>query len=305
MVELKGVIPAITTPFKEDQSLDLDAYRRLVDLVISEGVNGIVPAGCTGESWSLSDDERAQVFRTAVEQAAGRVVVVPGCGAITSKEAITKVRQAEKAGCDAVMVQPPWYVLLGLDEVYAYYKEILAATELPIMVYNIPRRTGISMTPDFVDRLADEPKVIAVKESSKDWLVLSEIIRRCKDRVTILVGYAALLGIAGFAEGAVGFVDSITPVVGRMTVDFYKAMVSGDTDEARRLEGLLRKANNGFFGIGTFPAANKAAMNMLGRPGGRTRDPIKALNAEQLAKVRDVLVSVGLLADEKRRRATA
>ncbi|MDP7652037.1 MAG: 4-hydroxy-tetrahydrodipicolinate synthase [Rhodospirillales bacterium] len=305
MVELKGVIPAITTPFNEDGSLDLDGFRKLVDIIIEDGVHGIVPNGCTGESWALSDDERAEIFKATVEVTAGRIPVVPGCGAMSAADAIHKVHQAEAAGCDAVMIQPPWYVMPGLDEIFDYYKKIIDATDLPIMAYNIPRRTGICFTADFVDQLADEPRIVALKESSKNWLLLSEIIRRCKDRITILAGYAPLLGLAAITEGALGFVDSAAPVVGSLMIDFYDAASAGDIEKARPLQAELAKINKGMFGIGTFPAANKAALDMLSRPGGWTRDPIKPLNDEQRVQVRQVLITAGVLPAEDALRATA
>ncbi len=295
MLKLRGVIPALTTPFREDRSLDLDGFRELVETVIADGVHGIVPNGCTGESWALNDDERAAIFKASVEQSAGRVPVVPGCGAMSAKAAIAKVRQAEQAGCDAVMIQPPWYVMPSEPEVYDYYKEIIAASELPVMVYNIPRRTGINLSLDLVDRLADEPKVIALKESSKDWLVLSQMIRRVSDRINVLAGYANLLGLAAITEGAVGYVDSSTPVLGRRSIEFYEAAVSGDTGKARPLQKAMSNLNAGFFGVGTFPAGIKVALDMLGRPGGWPRDPVKALDAKQREQIRRVLVSAGLL----------
>ena len=295
MVDLKGVIPALTTPFTEDQSLDLEGFRRLVEIVVGDGVHGVLAGGCTGESWALDEEETGAVFLAAVDQVAGRVPVVAGCGAMLTRDAIAQVRRAEGAGCDAAMVQPPWYVMPGLDEVYAYYAGILAATELPVMVYNNPRRTGIMLTADFMDRLADEPKVIAIKESSKDWLVLSEIIRRCKDRINVLVGYADLLGLAAIGEGAVGFVEASPPIIGARYVDFFNAARSGDTALARALQAEFAMLNGGLFGIGTFPASAKAALEMVGRPGGRTRDPIRPLDAAQRGRIRDVLVSMGLL----------
>lgn len=296
MLELKGVIPAITTPFREDQSLDLEGFEKLIEVVIGDGVHGIVVNGCTGESWALDDGERAAVFDAAVRQAAGRVPIVAGCGATSAKAAIAKVRQAEKAGCDAIMIQPPWYVLIGLEEVYDYYKRILGATPLPVMVYNIPRRTGISLSVDLVDRLADEPTVVALKESSKDWLLLSAMIRKVKGRINVLAGYANLLGLAALCEGAVGYVDSSTPVLGRRSLDFFRAATGGDLDTARRQQADMAKLNAGFFGVGTFPAGIKVALDMLGRPGGWPREPIKPLNPEQRAKIRNVLVDAGLLA---------
>ncbi len=305
MIELKGVIPALTTPFRDDQSLDLEGFCDLIDFVIEDGVHGIVVNGCTGESWAIEENERVALFEAAVRQAKGRIPVVAGCGAMLTKQAIVKVRQAEKAGCDAVMIQPPWYVMPNLDEVYEYYMKIIQATDLPVMVYNIPRRTGIHLSVDLVDRLADEPKVIALKESSKDWLVLSEMIRRCRDRLNVFAGYANLLGLAAISEGAVGYVDSSTPVLGRKSLDFYRAATEGDLETARRLQAEMAILNAGFFGVGTFPAGVKFALDLLGRPGGMVRDPIKPLNAEQQERVKEVLISAGIVSTQEDLRETA
>jgi len=305
MVALKGVIPALTTPFGEGGSLDLDGFQELVDIVIKDGVHGVLAGGCTGESWALDEEETGALFAAAVEAAEGRVPVVAGCGAMLTGQAITQVRQAEAVGCDAVMVQPPWYVMPSLDEVHAYYKGIIAGSELPIMVYNNPRRTGILLNADFLDRLADEPRVVAIKESSKDWLVLSEIIRRCKDRVAVLAGYADLLGLAAITEGAVGFVEASPPIIGRRYVEFFDAAMAGDVERARPMQAEFSKLNKGLFGIGTFPASAKVALEMMGRPGGWPRDPIVALDDDGRQQIRAVLISMGLLPAGDALRATA
>ncbi len=298
MIELKGVFPALTTPFKKDQSLDLEGFRTLIDVVIEDGVHGIVVNGCTGESWTFSDEERALLFKTSVEQTNGRVPVVAGCGGICSKDSIANVRQAEKVGCDAVMIQPPWYVLISEEEVFQYFQEILGATDMPVMIYNIPRRTGINLSVDLMDRLADNPKVVALKESSKDWLLLSAMIRQLKTRINVFAGYTNLLGLAALTEGAVGYVDSSTPVLGRRSIEFYNAAISGDLETARQLQENMAKLNKGFFGVGTFPAGIKVALDMLGRPGGWPRDPIKPLNTEQRKIIHEVLVSAGLITEK-------
>lgn len=290
--DLRGVIPALTTTFKADSDLDLTGFRELADVVIRDGVNGICVNGCTGESWALNETERQQVFEAAAETAAGRVPVVAGCGAMRAKDAIAKVRQAERAGCDVAMVQPPWYILPSLEEVQDYYIEILEDSRLPVMLYNIPRRTGVNFTVEFADALAAHPNVIAIKESSKDWLLLSAIIRCVRDRINVFAGYAGVLGLAAISEGAVGYVDSTTPVVGTMSPEFYAACIKGDLSTARDLQARLASIN--FFGIGTFPASVKAALELVGRPGGRPRDPLRALNAAQREAIRQVLVEAGV-----------
>jgi 4-hydroxy-tetrahydrodipicolinate synthase len=295
MLKLHGVIPALTTPFREDRSLDLEGFRHLIDIVLADGVHGLLVNGCTGESWALEEDERAQVFEAAVQQTGGRVPVIVGCGAMTARQAMAKVRQAEHAGCDVVMIQPPSYVMPGEDEVKDYYLEIVRATPLPVVVYNIPRRTGIHLSVKLMERLAEEPNVIALKESSKDFLVLSEMIRRLGDRIGVFAGYAALLGMAAITEGAVGYMDSTTPVIGARSVEFFEAARSGNLARARALQAQMVRLNAGFFGVGTFPAGVKAALDLVGRPGGYTRDPIKPLDSAARARIQAVLEDVGLL----------
>ncbi len=293
---LKGVIPALTTPFAQDQSLDLDGLARLVDLVIGDGVDGVLVNGCTGESWAIGDDERARVFTTTVKAAAGRVHVVAGCSGISVADTIAKARQAEAAGCDAVMISPPWYIMLGQDEIMDHYQAVLKEVALPVMLYNIPRRTGVQLGVDAVDRLADHPKVVALKESSKDWGILSSCIRRTRDRISVLAGYASYYGLAAITEGAVGYVDSSTPVFGSRSPQFYRAARDGDVETARRIQTDMSNILADFFGLGTFPAAIKSALDLLGRPGGRTRDPIRPLTQAQRETLRLAMERSGLLA---------
>ena len=297
--DFRGVIPALTTPFHPDLSLDADGFARLAELVIADGVDGLLVNGCTGESWSLSADERATVFRTAAQVARGRVPVIAGCSAITAAEAIGKIRQAETAGCDYAMVSPPWYVIPGPEEIMEHYAAVLDAAEIPVVLYNIPRRTGVHITPDMVDRLADHPKVAAIKESSKDWGVLSQVIRRASDRISVFAGYASFFGLAALTEGAVGYMDSGTPVFGKKSPEFYRACIGGDLSKARQIQVEMAAMLDSFFGLGTFPASVKASLELIGRPGGPTRPPIKPLNAAQRDSLRQKMTEAGFIAPER------
>ena len=297
--DFRGVIPALTTPFHPDLSLDADGFARLAELVIADGVDGLLVNGCTGESWSLSADERAAVFRTAAQAARGRVPVIAGCSAITAAETIGKIRQAEAAGCDYAMVSPPWYVIPGPEEIMEHYRAVLDAAEIPVVLYNIPRRTGVHITPDMVDRLADHPKVAAIKESSKDWGVLSQVIRRASDRISVFAGYASFFGLAALTEGAVGYMDSGTPVFGTKSPEFYRACVGGDLAKARQIQIEMAAMLDSFFGLGTFPASVKASLDLIGRPGGPTRPPIKPLNAAQRDTLRQKMLEAGFIAPER------
>lgn len=292
----RGVIPALTTPFHADLSLDEDAFARLAEMVIGDGVDGLLVNGCTGESWSLTTDERATIFRIAAQVARGRLKVIAGCSAITSAETIAKIDQAAKAGCDYAMVSPPWYVIPGPEEIMDHYRAVLDASALPVVLYNIPRRTGVQITPDMVDRLADHPKVIAIKESSKDWGILSQVIRRASDRISVFAGYASFFGLAALTEGAVGYMDSGTPVFGAKSPEFYRACVSGDLATARRIQIEMSSMLESFFGLGTFPSSVKASLDLIGRPGGPTRPPIKSLTAAQRDTLRHKMEEAGFIA---------
>lgn len=300
MLKLKGVIPALTTPFKEDRSLDLGGYERLIEAVIGDGAHGLLVNGCTGESWAVTDDERAKIFATAVRTSHGRVPVIAGCGSMLPYQAVAKAKQAAAAGCDAILLQPPYYILPSLEEVEQFYREVIDESPLPVVLYNIPRRTGVNLTVDLVTRLSDHPKVVALKESSKDFLLLAEMIRSVGDRISVFAGYAALLGLAAITHGAVGYMDSATPVLGRKSRQFFDSVVAGDISSARRLQSEMSQLNAGFFGVGTFPAGVKAALDMLGRPGGFPRDPIKPLDSQKRARLRAALVSAGLIEEAVR-----
>jgi 4-hydroxy-tetrahydrodipicolinate synthase len=295
----RGVVPALTTPFHPDLSLDADGFATLADIVVKDGVDALLVNGCTGESWSLSADERDVIFRTAAQVAKGRVRVIAGCSAITAAETIGKIRQAEAAGCDFAMVSPPWYVMPGPDEIMEHYKDVLDATNIPVVLYNIPRRAGVQLTLEMVDRLADHPKVVAIKESSKDWGILSSIIRRACDRISVFAGYASFFGLAAITEGAVGYMDSGTPVFGARSPEFYRAAVAGDLSTARRIQVEMAGMLDSFFKLGTFPASVKASLDLIGRPGGPTRAPIKPLNPQQRETLRRAMVAANFITGDR------
>jgi 4-hydroxy-tetrahydrodipicolinate synthase len=195
------------------------------------------------------------------------------------------------------MISPPWYVMPGPAEIADHYDAVLAAAELPVLLYNIPRRTGVQLPVDLIDRLADHPKVAGIKESSKDWGILSSVIRRTADRISVFAGYASFFGLAALTEGAVGYMDSGTPVFGATSPRFFRACVGGDLPTARRLQSEMAAMLDTFFGLGTFPASVKASLELIGRPGGPTRPPVRSLTLEQRATLRVAMLAAGFLTE--------
>ncbi len=294
MLELKGVIPALPTPFHADGALNLEGVRALVELSIEDGVHAVIPYGSMAEPWAIKSDERAALLEAAVAQAAGRLPVVAGVNGMTPDSAIEEAHQAEAAGCDALMINGPTYARPSQDELYDYFIAFIRATELPVMLYNIPHLTGVGLGVDLIDRLADEPQVVALKDSAGDWGLHVEFIRRCAGRLNVFTHVSAM-GLGAFAEGASGYVYSGTPVLGRRSREFYDLVTAGDYEAARPLQVQMARFSSGVHGIGTSPAGLKAAIDLVGRPGGFPRPPIKALSEDQIAEVGAVLVRVGVL----------
>jgi 4-hydroxy-tetrahydrodipicolinate synthase len=148
---------------------------------------------------------------------------------------------------------------------------------------------------DLIDRLADHPMVAGVKESSKDWGILSDVIRRTRTRISVFAGFASFFGLAALTEGAVGYMDSGTPVFGGTSTRFFRAATTGDLETARGVQTEMASMLDKFFGLGTFPASVKAALDLLGRPGGPTRPPIATLDSAQRETLRTAMAAAGLL----------
>ena len=298
--DLTGVLPALISPLRADGTVDEPAVSRLVEHVISGGVTGMLALGSTGETASLDEKARRTLLSSVVAAAAGRVPVICGVAQSHLAAARGEVEAAARLGAAAALVAPPSYYPMDQATVLAFYRQLAKGSPLPILLYNIPRRTGVGFTVAMVERLADDPKVVGIKESSKDWGLLSSVIRRTRDRISVFAGYASFFGLAALCEGAVGYIDSGTPVFGAKSLAFHKAATTGDLDTARRLQSDMEHMLTAYFGLGTFPASIKAALDLLGRPGGPTRDPIRPLDPAQREVLRKTMVAAGLIAEQAR-----
>ncbi len=295
-VDWKGNFTAVVTPFTKDGEIDEGKFVDNLELLISEGLDGIVVSGCTGEAWALEGEERLRLFRLAVEAAKERVTVIAGTGGIVTAKVTELSLAAKEAGVDGVMVLPPYYAMINEDEVLAHYKAVSAGARVSILLYNIPRRTGINLTPDFCRRLADVDYVVAIKESSNDFVQVEETIRAVGDRILVFSGHSAERGMAAVLLGCPGFVSSMeTQVMGREAISLFRLAAAGELDAARRVQMRTLALDKAMRGIGTFPANLKAAMNARGRPGGLVRPPLLDLTDEQLARVGSILADLEIL----------
>jgi 1-pyrroline-4-hydroxy-2-carboxylate deaminase len=205
----RGVFPAATTQFAADQSLDVDATLRHFDVMIDAGVDGLVVLGTVGENCSLENDEKVELLKASVDHTRGRVPVIAGVAEYTTSLACRSAQAAEDAGCDGLMVLPAMVYKSDPRETVAHFRSVASSVDLPIMIYNNPVSYGVDVTPEMFDELADEPRFVAIKESSEDCRRITDIKNRCRDRYTLLCGIddvvleSVMLGAVGWVSGLV------------------------------------------------------------------------------------------------------
>jgi 4-hydroxy-tetrahydrodipicolinate synthase len=296
-IEWSGSFPAMTTPFDKDGKIDEKAFAANVDRLIAAGADGFVVAGCTGEFWTLSHEERARYYELAIEAVAGRVTLIVGTGAVTVDETVKLTNMAQKAGVDGVLILPPYFVKLTDDEIFAHYRDVVAQTRIPILLYNIPGNAVNWLTPALVRRLADLDSVVAVKESSGDWNNFYATLITAADKIRVFCGPSSIFGAPAIELGADGFVDCFPNVWSDGGRPLYDAAKNGDKKRAAELQKTGRLLTDLFTSGGrTLYPATKAAMDMMGFPGGgRPRPPLRSLEGKQLEGLRAGLVELGLL----------
>jgi len=286
----EGLYVAIVTPFDDAGEVDEEALRRLVRMHVEAGTDGLVPCGTTGENPTFDEAEHLRVVRTVVEEAAGKLQVVAGAGSNDTKKAVSLARGARDAGADALLVITPYYNKPQPDGLVAHFTTVASATELPVMMYNVPGRTGVNMTPDVVERLADVPTIRSVKEASGSLDQISEIIRRCGERMVVLSGDDSLtlpiLSVGG--RGVVSVVGNVVPTRMKRLVD---EALAGRYDVARREHLALLDLAGALF-VESNPAPAKHALNVMGVRVGGVRPPLAPLRPESRARVEAALAAL-------------
>jgi 4-hydroxy-tetrahydrodipicolinate synthase len=296
-IDWAGSFPALTTPFDQKGRIDEKAFAANVERLIAAGSNGFVVAGCTGEFWSLSHEERKRYYELAVEVIGGRATVIVGTGAVTVAETVGFTKMATAAGVDGVLILPPYFVKLTDDEIFAHYRDVVGETKVPILLYNIPGNAVNALSPALVRRLADLDTVVAVKESSGDWNNFYATLITVADKIKVFCGPASIYGAPAMELGADGFVDCFPNVWSDGGRPLYDAALKGDKKRAAELQKMGRLLTDLFTSEGrTLYPATKAAMDMLGFPGGPLRPPLRAMEGKPLEGLRKGLVELGLLA---------
>ena len=288
---LGEVLTAIATPFRSDGSVDLDRFRELASFLVDNGSDGLVVCGTTGESPTLSDDEKFALWESAVDLLRGRATVVAGTGTYDTAHSIHLTKSATAIGVDGLLVVTPYYNKPPQRGIVEHFKAIAAVSDKPIVVYNIPGRVVINIEPETIVELAQIPTVKAVKQANDD---LGQARRIVDDAgLDLYAGDDNL--IYPFLElGGIGGVCVHTHVVGRQVKAMVRAYRDGNTDEARRIDEELAPAYD-LLKVQTNPIAIKAALNLLGHEVGGLRLPLVAADDGEIAAVRDCLERLGIL----------
>jgi len=294
-VDWHGSYVAVVTPFLESAEIDEPAFRANIEFLLEQGADGIVVSGCTGESWALSSEERLRLFRIAVEAVRGRAPVIAGTGSVATQAVIDLSAAAKVAGVTGIMVLPPYYCMAGTREVMEHYRAVSDHVKHPILLYNIPRRTGFNMTPEFLLDLVKVEWIAAIKESSNDFIQTESTIQAVGDHIQVFTGHSAERAVPALLMGAKGYVSSMeSQIMGREAIEMYDLVEAGRLDEARKVQHRTLVLDQRMRGAGTFPANLKAGMNVLGRRGGFPRRPLLPLTLGETAKVKEVLASLDI-----------
>ncbi len=296
-VNWSGPMPAVTTPFHDDGRIDEAAFAANLEGLIVAGATGFVVGGCTGEFWALSHEERKRLFDVAYEAIAGRVTLIAGTGAVSVEETVALTRHAEAAGCDGALILPPYFVKLSDDEIEAHFADVTGAIGLPVVLYNIPGNAVNAITPALAARLADLERVVAIKESSGDWNNFYGTYLAVHERLRVYCGPSSVFGVPAVQLGADGTIDCFPNVWQRGGLDLWFAAKAGETEKAAELQAMGRRLTDLFTSDGrTLYPATKAAMDMMGLPGGGTpRRPLRKLAGEPLKGLEAGLKTLGLL----------
>jgi len=287
---LGEVLTAMVTPFRTDGSVDLDAFQELARFLVDNGSDGVVVAGTTGESPTLSDDERLELFAAALEAVGGRATVVAGTGTYSTAHSVHLTERADALGVDAMLIVTPYYSKPPQRAIVRHFQEIAAATDRPIVAYNIPSRVVVNIEPETISRLAEIPNVRAVKQAHPDLDEAHHIVSRGLD---LYAGDDAL--VMPFLElGGIGGICVHTHIVGPQVAEQVHAARKGDLAAAREIDAELRPAFD-LLGIMTNPIPIKAALALLGHDVGGYRLPLVPPTAAELDRVRDCLSRLGLL----------
>ena len=290
-VKIQGIIPPILTPMFEDESINEQELRHQVNRMIDAKAHGVFPLGTNGEGYALTAAEKRRVLEVVVDEARGRVPVYAGTGCVSTRETIEMSRMAQDLGADVLSVIVPYFAAASQEELYAHFMEVAEAVDLPIVLYNIPARTGNALAPATVERLAkNAPNIVGAKDSSGNFDNMKQYIERTTDigkEFSVLSGNDALI-LPALVFGGKGGIAGCANAFPRTMVEIYEAFEAGDLERAKKVQDSIRPFRN-VFRYGNPNSIIKIAAGLLGNPVGPCRKPFCSLSEEGMAQLKKTL----------------
>ena len=285
----EGILPAIITPFLRNPSMDLDieGLRSNISFLVDSGVDGIVPCGSTGESATLSFEEHEKVIEVTLEEVNGRVPVLAGTGSNNTTEALKLTKAARDLGVEGVLAISPYYNKPNRAGLIRHY-QALADCDIPVVMYNVPGRTGQNLLPQWVAELASYPNIVAIKEASGDINQISQVIELTRDEDFSVISGDDNMTLPMMSLGAVGVISVSANIVPRQMIDLYQAFLKGDYEKARKMHFSLSPLIRALFAESN-PIPVKKAVEMRGMAGGPVRLPLADAGKETVELLHKVL----------------
>ena len=293
MTIFRGAFVAIVTPFI-DGKVDEQGLKDLIEFQIENGTRGLVPCGTTGESATLTHDEHHQVVELTIKTVNGRVPVLAGSGSNSTAETIELTRHAKKAGADGSLMITPYYNRPSPEGLYQHFKAAAEAVDIPIIMYNVPSRTGINMMPDTVARCAEIDNIVGIKEATGNMNQVSEVIRLCPDEFAVMSGddFTSMVTIALGGTGLISVTSNVAPKDMAAVIDLA---LEGDIARAREIHFKLFPVMQAMF-IDSNPVPAKTTLELMGKiQSGEARQPLYKMSDDTLEKLKKVISSYGLI----------
>ena len=288
----KGSMVALVTPFK-DGEVDWQSLEALIEFHVQSGTHGIVPCGTTGESATLTHQEHDDVIKAVIKNVAKRLPVIAGTGSNSTDEAVRLTQQAEKSGADGALMISPYYNRPTQEGIYQHYRTVASAVGIPIIVYNIPGRTGSKIEPETLARMAETKNIVGVKEATGSVDQAIDVIRLCGDRLAVYSGEDTLT-FSLMSLGGRGVISTVANVAPKAMAELAEACLKGDWDRGRALQFKLIPLIHGMF-IETNPIPVKTALALMGKCRGDLRLPLTPMAEGNLAKLKQTMGEFGLI----------
>ncbi|MDQ0915547.1 4-hydroxy-tetrahydrodipicolinate synthase [Paenibacillus sp. V4I5] len=284
MLKPAGIIPAMITPFDESQNLNESALRQLVRRFIDANVHGLFCLGTNGEFFTLTMEEKLLVAEIVIEEAQGRLPIYVGAGCVGTKETVQLAVRLEQMGADALSIITPYFLTFTQQELIGHFRSVAEATALPIILYNIPARTGNSLLPRTVMELSKVPNIVGIKDSSGNFDNILQVLELCEPDFAVLAGTDSLI-LPTLMAGGHGAIAATANVFPEVVSSIYDLWMQGKPEEAELSQRKLRALRSAF-SLGTLPSVLKEVMNMIGLPAGEPRLPVQSLTSSAKGELR-------------------